>query len=231
MKVIFLAHSGFLIEYQECVLIFDYYKGTLPEISPEKKIYVFVSHAHYDHFQKKIFDWSRDFQKITYILSDDITEKVSADRIIFVAPRQSICVDDLKIQTFRSTDAGVAFLVHIRDKVIYHAGDLNWWHWEEESNAYNEMMRRKYQHEIGKFPAERIDLAFVPLDPRQEDQAFWGLDYFMKHTDTRYVFPMHMWEKYEEYDRLMENPQTVEYRDKVMRITGSQQLFEWEDES
>ena len=129
MKVLFLSHSGFFIEYQECVLIFDYYEGTIPEISSEKQIYVFASHAHYDHFQKKIFEWVRDYQNITYILSDDITEKGSADRIISVAPRQVICVDDLKIQTFRSTDEGVAFLVHVKDKVIYHAGDLNWWHW------------------------------------------------------------------------------------------------------
>ena len=170
MKVLFLSHSGFFIEYQECVLIFDYYEGTIPEISSEKQIYVFASHAHYDHFQKKIFEWVRDYQNITYILSDDITEKGSADRIISVAPRQVICVDDLKIQTFRSTDEGVAFLVHVKDKVIYHAGDLNWWHWEEESDAYNEMMRRKYQNEIGKIPSEKIDLAFVPLDPRQGEQ-------------------------------------------------------------
>lgn len=231
MKVLFLSHSGFFIEYQECVLIFDYYEGTIPEISSEKQIYVFASHAHYDHFQKKIFEWVRDYQNITYILSDDITEKGSADRIISVAPRQVICVDDLKIQTFRSTDEGVAFLVHVKDKVIYHAGDLNWWHWEEESDAYNEMMRRKYQNEIGKIPSEKIDLAFVPLDPRQGEQDFWGLDYFMKHTDTRYVFPMHMWGKYDVYDKLMKNPKTIEYKNRVMRITGPQQIFELEDEA
>ena len=231
MRVLYFAHSGFLVDYQESILIFDYYKGILPEISPEKKIYVFASHAHYDHFQKKIFEWDRNYQKITYILSDDITEKGPAERIIFVSPRETVHVDDLEIQTFRSTDEGVAFLVRIKDKLIYHAGDLNWWHWEEESDAYNEMMRRKYQHEIGKLPAERIDLAFVPLDPRQEEQDFWGLDYFMKHTNTRCVFPMHMWGKYEEYDKLMKNPQAKEYKNKVMRITGPQQIFELEDEA
>ena len=53
----------------------------------------------------------------------------------------------------------------------------------------------------------------------------------MKHTDTRYVFPMHMWGKYDEYDKLMKNPKTIEYKNRVMRITGPQQIFDLEDEA
>ena len=37
-----------------------------------------------------------------------------------------------EIRTLRSTDEGVAFVVHYAGKTIYHAGDLNWWHWEGE---------------------------------------------------------------------------------------------------
>ena len=73
-------------------------------------------------------------------------------------------------------------------------GDLNWWHWEEETESYNEQMRQDYQREIDKLKDIVIDIAFVPLDPRQENQYAWGMDYFMKHTHTKYVFPMHMWE-------------------------------------
>ena len=226
MKVTYLRHSGFVVEYAELVLIFDYYKGTLPDFSADKKIYVFVSHRHHDHFQKTIFEWKERYPDIKYILSDDIEEKGPEGCTCYIGPREKITVDDLGIQTFRSTDEGVAFLIEGKGKVLYHAGDLNWWHWEEESETYNLMMKRMFQNEIGKIEGERIDVAFVPLDPRQGEQYYWGLDYYMKHTDTRCIFPMHMWEDYDIYERLMENPAAEEYKNRVMHVIRPQQVFE-----
>ncbi|MFR5583627.1 MAG: hypothetical protein ACLTLQ_07175 [[Clostridium] scindens] len=138
-------------------------------------------------------------------------------------------MDGMKIRTLRSTDEGVAFFVRFKEMTIFNAGDLNWWHWEDESEAYNEMMRRNYQYEIGKIEGERIDAAFLPLDLRQGEQFFWGMDYFMRHTDTSHVFPMHMWGRYEAYERLMERPESEGYRQKVMHITRTQQVFELEE--
>ncbi len=48
----------------------------------------------------------------------------------------------------------------------------------------------------------------------------------MRHTDTKVVFPMHMWGRFEVYDWLMENPEAAGYKDKVMRITQTPQEFE-----
>ena len=56
MKITYLDHSGFAVEYKKYVLIFDWYKGKLPEFDSEKEIYVFSSHSHYDHFDRKIFE-------------------------------------------------------------------------------------------------------------------------------------------------------------------------------
>ena len=42
MKVTYLEHSGFAAEYKEYVLIFDWYRGSLPEFDQQKKIYVFA---------------------------------------------------------------------------------------------------------------------------------------------------------------------------------------------
>ncbi len=80
----------------------------------------------------------------------------------------------MKIRTLRSTDEGVAFFVRLKEMTIFHAGDLNWWHWEDESETYNEMMRRNYQYEIGKIEGEKIDVAFLPLDLRQERAILLG---------------------------------------------------------
>lgn len=225
IKVTYLEHSGFIAEYEDVVLVFDYYTGKLPEYDETKKIYVLSSHAHYDHFQNVVFDWAKKYNYVRYILSDDIHSKGPVDKTIYVGENKEIQVDDLEIRTLHSTDEGVAFLVRVKDKVFYHAGDLNWWHWEEEDDEeWNEPMRKAYQGEIAKLAGEKIDVAFVPLDMRQEEQYYWGMDYYMKHTDTRVVFPMHMW-GYEAWDKLMANPESESYRDKVMHITGPGQTF------
>ena len=226
MKITYLNHSGFVLELDNTILIFDYYRGELPTLPGEKKIYVFSSHDHPDHFQKKIFQWEKEYDSVTYILSDDINAEGKAEDIVSVGPGQEISKAGLHITTFNSTDEGTAFLVRAEGKTIYHAGDLNWWHWEEESPEYNEMMKKNYQHEIDKMEGQKIDVAFVPLDPRQEKQYYWGMDYFMKHTDTKCVFPMHMWDMYEVYEWLMANEEAAGYRDRVMHITEDGQTFE-----
>ena len=161
MKVTYLEHSGFAAEYKEYVLIFDWYRGSLPEFDQQKKIYVFASHSHYDHFNKKIFGWSEQYPDVRYILSADIAGKEQSEeqseRTVYVTANTKYDFDGIKVQTLHSTDEGVAFIVYMEDKVIYHAGDLNWWHWEEETESYNEQMRQDYQREIDKLKAGQKD--------------------------------------------------------------------------
>lgn len=225
IKVTYLAHSGFAVEYKDFVLIFDYYRGKVPEFGKDKKIYVFASHAHGDHFQKKIFEWADKYADIQYILSDDIRASGPEGKVTFTGPDERIMMGKLKIHTLKSTDEGVAFLIYLEDKVIYHAGDLNWWHWEEEDDeTWNKPMEKNYRKEIEKLSGEEIDVAFVPLDMRQGEQFYWGLDYFMRNTCTKCVFPMHMCD-YKAYDRLMALPESEPYRDKVMHITRMKHEF------
>ena len=196
----------------------------------QKKIYVFASHSHYDHFNKKIFGWSEQYPDVRYILSADIAGKEQSEKqseqTAYVTANKKYDFDGIKVQTLHSTDEGVAFIVYMEDKVIYHAGDLNWWHWEEEDDAYNRMMRGDYQKEIETLAGEKIDLAFVVLDPRQEEQFYWGFDWYMWHTDTKIVFPMHMWKQYEVQDRLIGMEVSEPYREKIMRIREMGQVFE-----
>ena len=225
IKVTYLDHSGFLVELEDAYFLFDYYKGRLPQIDLEKKMFVFVSHAHHDHYRKDIFNLRKHFREIRYVLSSDIEIKAEKD-IVQMQPNEKKEVMGAEIRTLRSTDEGVAFVVHYAGKTIYHAGDLNWWHWEEETESYNEQMRQDYQREIDKLKDIVIDIAFVPLDPRQENQYAWGMDYFMKHTHTKYVFPMHMWGDYEVYDRLMENPEAEPYKERVIEVKEPGQVFD-----
>ena len=225
MTVTYLYHSGFAVEIDDIMLVFDYYKGELPKTAKGKKLYVFSSHYHKDHFQREIFDWAEEYD-VTYILSRDIRAKGPEGKTIKMRKREEIEIDGLKIKTLRSTDMGVAFFVHLNGITIYHAGDLNWWHWEEESPDYNEKMKRDYQKEILSIEGERIDVAFVPLDPRLGMAYGWGIDFFMRHTDTKYLFPMHLWGGYKKISKFMEDPVTKDYRDRIVKISGRGERFE-----
>ncbi len=224
IKVTYLGHSGFLAEVEDMYLLFDYYKGELPKMDPDKKMAVFVSHSHYDHYGKDIFRLRDIFQQIRFILSDDIPAQEEED-VIFVRPNEHREILGLDITTLRSNDEGVAFLVKYKNRTIYHAGDLNWWHWEGELEEYNTKMRRSYQSEINKLQKEKIDVAFVPVDPRLGEQYCWGLDCFMKRTETARVFPMHFWETYDIFDRLLLEKCTEDYQDKIVRIDKEGQSF------
>ena len=200
----------------------------MPEFDPAKKLLVFASHSHPDHFNREILKLVDVHPDVEYIFPKDIriAKKEQRESEHFMRKRDEITVGDTKVKSLRSTDEGVAFLVRCEDRIIYHAGDLNWWHWEEEDDAYNRMMRGDYQKEIETLAGEKIDLAFVVLDPRQEEQFYWGFDWYMRHTDTKIVFPMHMWKQYEVQDRLIGMEVSEPYREKIMRIREMGQVFE-----
>lgn len=228
MKITYLGHSGFLVELESAYLLFDFYKGELPQLTPEKRLYVFVSHAHFDHFREDIFKLREHMPRISFVLSNDVETEVLED-IIFMKPSEERNIEDIKVRTLRSTDQGVAFLVYMGQYTIYHAGDLNWWHWKEEGETFNTMMRRNFQYEINKLQDISIDVAFLPLDPRQDMAYDWGLRYFMKGTRTKAVFPMHFWGHYEVFDRLALEEQSEEDRQKIYRIEREGQVFNLED--
>ena len=115
-----------------------------------KKIFVFVSHFHQDHYDRKIFEWQAVVPEIQYILSDDVTPPRFVQNVHKVHFDKKYGIDSISIETFHSTDEGVAFLVNVDNKVIYHAGDLNWWHWKGESEQFNDILALDYMLKIVK---------------------------------------------------------------------------------
>lgn len=225
MKITYIHHSSFSVELDTCTLLFDYFKGNLPKFNKDKKLYVFSSHQHHDHFDPIIFDLEKEYQNITYILSDDITKNQS-NNTVFTKSNSRIKVDNLDIQTLESTDLGVAFIVNVEGKRIYHAGDLNWWHWEGElSDEDNKNMETKYKKEINKIKGMDFDLAFIPLDSRQGLQYYLGFDTFMKNTNTKAAFPMHFWRTYRVIDMLINSEHATEYKDRIMKISKENEEF------
>jgi L-ascorbate metabolism protein UlaG (beta-lactamase superfamily) len=232
IKTVYIGHSGFLVELEDAYFLFDYYRGELPGLDTDRKLFIFASHAHLDHYQRKIFQFQEKMPETFYILSKDVKQDALKnggleERIRFVGPEKELETKGCRIRTLRSTDEGVAFLVQYQGRTFYHAGDLNAWYWEEEGEDYVNMMRRSYEREIQKIEGEFINAAFVPVDPRLEGQYAQGLDFFMRHTRTDRVFPMHFWEDYGIFDRLRQEPCTEEYRNRIMEIKEPGQEFLW----
>lgn len=208
MKITYLAHSGFLVETREHYLLFDYYTGKLPILKPGKQLTVLVSHSHQDHYNKEIFAIDAGRRPITYVLSRDIRRKYveelvrGEDELLSVKAHETYELYDgrMRIETLRSTDVGVAFLVTVTEKDgkvyrFYHAGDLNLWKWEGESKAHNNNMEALYRREMERIGGRHFDVAFVPLDPRLEHFAFGGMDIFLENAEADVVFPMHFWKQ------------------------------------
>lgn len=232
MKITYIHHSSFCVELENSILLFDYFKGELPKFDINKKLYVFASHFHEDHFDKCIFDIQNVHPDVTYILSKDIKRHRSkyikaAKNSVVVNFDENISVDDMKIKTLESSDIGVAFLIEIEGKIIYHAGDLNWWHWEgENSDEENKYAENKFKDGIDKIKGLDIDLAFVPLDPRQGDFYYLGFNYFMENTNTKVAFPMHMWGDFSLCKTFKASEYAKDYKDRVIEISKDNQVFD-----
>ncbi len=224
MKITYIHHSSFLVETDSCYYLFDYEKGCLPKLEVTKPILVLSSHGHYDHYNSEIFAMLEELgmQTIYGVLSEDIKIPTNAN-ILRVAPGKEY---DLwlgqRLTTFRSTDLGVAFLIEEQGKVIYHAGDLNDWVWEEESDSYNKQMTADYREQINllseKLNERKIDVGFVVLDPRQEKDYDRGLCYFLEHIPVEKVYPMHYWEKPDIIEKFLEKH--PEYKFQIQKTGG-----------
>lgn len=220
MKVTYIYHSCFLIETEKCYYLFDYFKGSLPQMDVGKPILVLASHKHKDHYCPAVFSILKELgmQKIYAVLSKDIPSKNIPEDIpsMIVSPCESYELPlGQKLVTYRSTDKGVAFLIQDGDELFYHAGDLNDWVWEEETDSYNRQMTGSYRKQIDLLSEELhgrpLAAAFVVLDPRQEKDYGRGMLYFLKRIQGNCIYPMHYWEKPQIIERfIQEYPQYQE---------------------
>ena len=85
-RIYYLYHSGFALKYKGNLLIFDYYsdqsesgarglrEGTISpkDLRDARKVYVFVSHSHHDHYNPVIYDWKEINEDIHYFLSFEV---------------------------------------------------------------------------------------------------------------------------------------------------------------
>ena len=123
MTLTYIFHSGFVLETEQSILVFDYWldpSGVMDSVLwSEKPMYVFSSHFHEDHFTNEIFEWKKQKPNITYILSKDIYKHRRAskeDADVWLAKGGTWSDDNISVWAMGSTDSGVSWIVETKDK-------------------------------------------------------------------------------------------------------------------
>ena len=241
MKVIYLEHSGFVIEEGKRAYVFDYWKDpagvidTLVEQGYE--LHVFVSHIHHDHYMKSIFkylpyihsvwyhedvpalrDACQQAQEIVNSNKTDDASNVIVNRIKQGYPNQdqnmteehlteelvqqvfslhsmkvgdTVEADNLTVTMFGSTDAGGSFLVDTGTHRIFHAGDLNWWHWSGDTPENIAEAKELKEKEFAPLQGLSVDIMMFPVDARLEVAREWGALEVLGMMNTKLFIPMH----------------------------------------
>lgn len=184
----YIFHSGFVLETERCILVFDYWMDPAHVISKlfasqketameEKHVYVFSSHFHEDHFTRKIFEWRKDYPSVqlTYILSKDILKRRRAkaeEADVWMAKGSAWQDENISVKATGSNDSGVSWIVEVEGRRIFHAGDLC--NWYARFLSEEKPVEKIYSKEFGEF-----------FDPIAEEKQFLGeLKDIRKITDS-----------------------------------------------
>jgi len=198
LEIIYLHHSGFAVTTGQHLLIFDYYQDMAKSLSGRimegKQVWVFSSHRHADHFNSMIADWQSAVA--AYFLSDDILAAgglpaVKADKIVYMKPYETSKQESLRVTTYGSTDEGVSFLVEINGWRLFHAGDLNWWHWKGDTPENQQLAKDGFMREMELLTGVELDVAFFPVDSRLEEFRAIGAEEFCRRANVRQLVAMH----------------------------------------
>ena len=229
MRITFLDHSGFLVELPSATLLFDWWKGDLPTLRKDVPLLVFASHWHDDHFSPAIFSLNADAYVLGEMDQRWLARKGASPEVLEKCRSMSghetaELLSGITVETLPSTDEGVAFLVTADGRTIFHAGDLNWWHWEGEPDPWNPDMERNFKAYSAPLKGRDIDLAFLLLDPRQETDGFRGIPYFMELANIQQVIPMHQWGNFAFTHAFL--ARYPEYTEKLLPVVQTGQVFE-----
>ncbi len=200
----YLSHCGYAVKSKSALLIFDYWEkgrdgenGDKPypfslangRINPEEikelNVYVFVSHAHLDHYDQVIFEWENKIKNISYIFGWQA--KGNPDYHYLAGPRSELSIGGMQISTINETHdgiSGVCYLVKVDGLCLYFSGDYGWAMLDSYKNDFEYLSTK----------ASSIDVAFLSPSYYQKDSNFIKLEipsYFIQKFSPEIVFPQH----------------------------------------
>ena len=99
--------------------------------------------------------------------------------------------DHLTVTMFGSTDEGGSFLVDTGTHRIFHAGDLNWWHWSGDTPENIAEAKDLKEKEFAPLTGLSVDIMMFPVDARLEVAREWGALEVLGMMNTKLFIPMH----------------------------------------
>lgn len=199
VTVTYFHHSGFTVGCDSTLLVFDYWRGERNEVTPElalseadfkgySQVLFFVSHEHPDHYDQAIYDF-KHLNFVHYIISADMPPEAMGDRMA-VGDRRTY--GGVAVTAYASTDLGVSYYVEIGGLHIFHAGDLNLWHWREESTLRQiTQAENLYYDAVKPLIGKPIDVCMFPVDPRMGGMYEAGANHFIMTCKPHVFIPMH----------------------------------------
>ena len=204
--VTFFYQSGFTAAVGKTLLIFSYWQERVPQelrlndkdLRGFNNIIVFVPRASIEHNDPAVWQISRGFP-ITYVAAGEAGPSVKDQTgVRLVRQGESLKVSNVQITAYGSTDAGVSFMVKVSGIHIFHAGDLNLWHWREQ-NTLREITRseEEFYRVVSSINEDRIDICMFPVDPNLGGFYDAGANHFIMAKKPRLFFPMHFGQRSE----------------------------------
>lgn len=201
MDIVYLLNSGFLVRDENVLLVFDDYEDPagIVDAAYDKggfdRLYVFATHAHFDHFSTHIRAYAPKTTR--YIFSSDIKHtkrvKIFPTSKITYMKRYSEWQDDaVKVWSYDSTDVGTSFRVELPSgKKVFHAGDFNWWHWEDDTPENIELAEKAFKRQVKRLKGMEADVAFFPVDGRLGSAQERGAIDFVARAEVKGLVAMH----------------------------------------
>ncbi len=200
IKITYLLNSGFMVQIGELLFLFDDYADPAAKVkdalaaSGFSRLYVFVSHAHFDHFDTHILDYAGKARN--YIMSNEIKNTkrgklFPADKTVYLPEYSEWADDAITVRSFSSTDTGTSFFVLAKGRKIFHAGDFNWWHWINDTRENQMLAKNAFMKQMKKLTGLSADVSFFPIDGRLGAAQDMGAKEFCRRTITKSIVAMH----------------------------------------
>ncbi|MEW5764903.1 MAG: ankyrin repeat domain-containing protein [Acidobacteriota bacterium] len=195
--VTYLGHSSWAVRTRNRLLIFDYSRpgdmGDTPSfrngwIVPQelegRRVIVFVSHAHRDHYSPAIFDWKKAMPGLVIVTGFDPPNQTGYAKM---APRTTQSFDGAEVTTIAANDGGVGFFVKCDGVSLLHSGDH-----ANRKKDFSEPFKAEidYLAEKGLKP----DILFAPVSGcgfGDVEAVRLGVYYTAEKLAPKVLFPMH----------------------------------------
>jgi ankyrin repeat protein/L-ascorbate metabolism protein UlaG (beta-lactamase superfamily) len=131
MRIWYLGHSGWAVRTAKHLFLIDYAPGTADSeedtllngrVTPSEwgdaNVFVLVTHAHGDHFDRRVLEWRHP--SLHRVYGWDAPEAWPGFRM---EDREIKTIGDVVIAAIPSTDSGSAFLIEADGVSFYHASD------------------------------------------------------------------------------------------------------------